>query len=374
MRLIACALVFIAALPLGALAGPAQCPSDAVEIGRKEFDRQIVLTCRCGVGLMYLGGRCMPRDEVLKQAQAGFRAMAAGALGQALKEEAQLDAYALAKNWSPTDLSAVLLSVLAADRAKFDRARGYLANMELLKSDQIVAALAKLLEAKDTDMQVQRSVDSQVEALIRDINGRQQADALRDIVEASMLRGQGRYDEAIVLYERARATMPQQSAEMLNVLNDTIAMTRSIRAQMDYKLAPEQWDKYYRQARERASAEHAWALALALNEAGLKKQSVELYKDAIASMQIAQPKLVGVLSKQMDDAASRTQPSSDTFRSLYRSDRYTQNDALFDALDYGKGDWKRSLDFLTLAVQMDPNNEKFQYAIKKLGELNVSSK
>jgi len=359
-RLLLFALIIIANFPGTVFAGPDRCPSDAIEIGRKEFDRKIVLTCRCGNGLWFRGGRCVP----LKEVQEEFRLSAQGVLGEALKEADELQRYALSKNWSAEALNAFLLSTLSASRAKFDRAKRYLTlNLAPLSDDRIVAAFVKLLESKDNEMQLQRSVDSQVEAMIRDLDGRQQANALRDIIDASILRGQGRLDEAIVKYEQARSAVPPESAEMLNVLNETIAITKSVRAQMDYKLAPEQWDKYYRRARERASAEPAWTLALALNEAGLKKQSVELYKDAIASMQTMRPELVKSLSRDMDAAASRTQTSSDLWRRFYKSGTYTRNDALFDALDYGKGDWHRSANFLARAIEMDPTNEKFQYAL-----------
>jgi hypothetical protein len=61
-------------------------------------------------------------------------------------------------------------------------------------------------------------------------------------------------------------------------------------------------------------------------------------------------------------------------RDLYRDSGYTRADAILDALDYGKGDWKRSVRFLETATQMDPANQQFAYALAKARELSALQK
>jgi hypothetical protein len=366
------------------------CPAESDEIDRKETKTKIILTCRCGDGFWLRNGSCVPRELALKQSDTELELIVRGTRGEALKQQGELERYALNnKKWSPTALNAFLLSTLSAARAKFTHAQRYLSVKLNEFNDQIVIGFANLLDARQRELQSSNYVNGLLDRSILAELARQNLDqlnqeALQEALQARFLAEHGYYEEAERRYQDA-ARLKAQDRLMLQELNNAILITSYLRKSRDAKVAPSHRDALNFLARERASAEQAWHLAFALSEAGQNEKSAQLYREAIAGLQITRPEIVPVVAQQLDivmHGGSVSQPfpplrtsiDRTTMRDLYRDSGYTRADAILDALDYGKGDWKRSVRFLETATQMDPANQQFAYALAKARELSALQK
>ncbi len=371
------ATVLILSLAHAPFAQAQSCPPNSTELSRVESKTKITLTCRCADGFWLGSGSCVSRDAALKQSEREIQVIILGLTGEGLPERDSLLQYAIGKNWPPGALNAFLRSVLASARAKFARAKGYLADkLEPLSDDKIVAAFAKLLDAKDRESATQNYLGSLLdraitESLDKQLNDHLQRETTRSIIQAATAFGEGRYDEAIKLYESVRAG--SSVGWMQREMDEQIIWNRALRAQRDEKLNPGQHEAVYRLGRERVAADHAWDLAQAYNTMGLNQKSAELYRQAIAGFQAANPQIIDVLKKQLDVVTSGGKLSDiDTFRTLYRSEYRTQAQVVLDALEYGKGDWMGSVRFLQMAMEIDPTNPKFGQALAKVSELTLS--
>jgi tetratricopeptide (TPR) repeat protein len=400
----------VAFLGFGASTMPAlarSCPQNSFEVNRSTTSTQVTLTCRCEDGYLLRRDKqdqqqnkqsetCVPHVIAFQRSEAEIQTLLLGTQGKALKQQSELEKYALNnKKWSPTALSAFLLSTLSAARARFARAQRYLAAAsDEFRLDKIATEFGRLLEVKQQDLQSSNYIfgrfDDEFFRSLDNMRDRSDRETFKQALQGRFLAEHGYYEEALHRFRSASDTVRFDSMlrkELHNALLITshlLLKSRGATALMDPTGGSRHRDAVNLLAREQASAERAWQLAFALNEAGQHRRSAELYREAIAGLQITRPEIAPELKRQLDIVTRRQfvshpfpplrtsgalgEPRLPAMRDMYR--KAILGEVILDALDYGKGDWKRSIKFLETAAQMDPGNRHFSDALGKVREMS----
>lgn len=361
------------------------CSAGSQEIGRTETATAITLTCRCEENLWLVHDQCVAFDskEAMDRARDETNIAIQGLLGKALSDVDELQDYAVASKWSVFAKNTFLLSTLSAARGSFERAQLYLASMlPEVGNDDIAAAYAEMVGA---DMKVfyirqqlgpllaDSSGNTSLDGLMKTMNSPRMVHMTRALIDASVLRGEGRYEEAARLYQDA-ATLAAQLGheEIRREAADARIYTQALKTARDVKLDPARYAEIARRGRERLASEHAWELALKLQEAGKIPESLALYGEAIVTMQTENPRLAAVVSDQMEKVRRGTfTPTGSLYRNFYRNE--SPSSIVLDAVTYGKGDWKRSIRYLEMAKEADPGNARLREALGTVIGLSASA-
>lgn len=352
-------------------AAAATCPPNSIEIGRHETAKEIRITCRCADRLWLIDGECVPNESRRMFLAAKFELEDAvlGALGKAVDGLDAIQAHVADKRWPAAVRNHVLLATLRAARARFARAREHLELVWFgIKDDDIARLFDDILTVRIAKATVRREAGPLVqERLDLATVSRLKTESQRLIIEASIALGEGRYEDAEARYQAARLEAAKAGdQEIHRAADDAAVWARSLRAARDEKLAPGRRDAEYRLARERAAAEHAWDLALKLGEAGERDKALALYDRAAQGFSaVGSTRMVDVTTKQKRELAAA--PPGPSHSRLYRSfDHHasvTRATLVLDAVEYGKGDWGQSLDYLRLLMVGDPTNTKYAEAL-----------
>jgi tetratricopeptide (TPR) repeat protein len=361
------------------------CPAGSQEIGRSESATAIKLTCRCNEELWLVRDRCVAvgSQQAMDRVRDETNIAIQGLLGKAISDVDELQDYAIASKWSAFAKTTFLLSTISAARGSFERAQLYLASMlPEVSNDEIATAFAEMVGA---DLKVfsirqqlgpllaESSGNTTLDGLMKTMNSAQTVQMTRALIEASVLRGEGRYEAAAKLYQSAGQLAAQLGHEEIRrEAADARIYTQALKTARDVKLDPARYAEIARRGRERLASEHAWELALKLQEAGKIPEALALYGEAIATMKTENPRLAAVVSDQMEKVKRGTfTPTGSLYRNFYRND--APSSIVLDAVTYGKGDWKRSIRYLEMAKAADPDNARLREALGTVIGLSASA-
>ena len=277
---------------------------------------------------------------------------------------------AATKDWSEEAKTGFILSTLAAMRGRFKRA---LSTLRIVKKDvppdptvdQLDDLLAThMIDAADHPggpLVDPAEADQTVERFNRQAHGM--------ILRASYLLGQGDYEGAIRWFTQAKKTARFASGTQ-KALNDALVWTRQLRAAANERLAPGQLDSLYRAQRDQAAAEQAWRLGHAMAARGLSNVAKRFYREAHRFFQHDGGYPGTVIARQRRDLErGRTQRSDDAAEQL--ATPHSRTDAVLDALEYGKGDWSRSLEYIRQRRKVLPDDPHLRDAENYLDGLSV---
>ena len=348
------------------------CPPGSVKISVQEVGDRILITCRC------VGQRVLQGSQCVEPEQAGLSAGEVRVVtGEAFRAGAALRQYGLAKNWPSPALRRWLMSTWEATQGRYLRARDLLRNArERLSHDSIQEDYERTLDnlASQLDRILGRRPLAQPAFepdRIRDL--RRQAQ--REIIQASILRGQGNHSDAIRLYYDALASASQaHDSVMRQEILDVLVWTRQLKASIEEK--PGELNARVRAKRDEMAAKNAWWLGVHLLEAGKGAQALPYFTEAMGHFKDRDAGMATVLTKEM--AQARTDPQGGIIARSAQGlpiTHYTHSkkaDILFDALEYGKGDWQRSIQYLRAAAEADPSNLKIRDNLNYVMGLSTS--
>jgi hypothetical protein len=262
----------------------------------------------------------------------------------------------LAKPWSGTGKTGFMLASLTALRGYLGQARRYLGlaareagDDELVKQyDALLTARA--VAAAESQARDPFAFGGMDERLVEAGNAASQ----RLIWDAAVHLGRGDYDRAEALFRQAAGT-PPSAAGTQAALNDAMVWARQLKVQRDARSNPRDRAAFYRARRDHAAAERAWALGQALALGGQTGRAREYYDEAQRYFAgTGKPPGRVVADQRADLIAGRFVADAEAADLLNVPTTRTQ--AVLDALEYGRGDWGRSLGYLDARLALSPEN------------------
>lgn len=368
--------------PMRALAQ--QCPPGSIQESRVETDRTITLTCRCSPGFWVVNNQCMDRSSPAVQQwwNDELAMLLSGAALDGLEDAPLLQDYAIEQDWPDDALTGFLISTLQAGRGYFKRARQQLeatldsvTNEVALAYDDLLSDRVERLKIRDqAGPFAKEAVDPEQ---LRGLETSKQ----REIIEAAVKLGQGDYDAATEKFENAlgqvtpasRGEQPApMNAETRRQVEDAVVWAGQLKSQRDSKVTTAgQLDKIrnnYTRQREQAAAERSWNLAVATGLTGQTDLAVSLIDEALPYFAENSPELARVLRRQRGELEAGTfSPGVEDAveKAGLLAFKPTRADAILDALEYGKGNWDRSIRYLelSLAVSLPEEQAKLREAL-----------
>ena len=135
--------------------------------------------------------------------------------------------------------------------------------------------------------------------------------------------------------------------------------TRQLQAQRAERLEPGRFDQVYLRNREAAAADRAWELGTALLYTGKTKASAELFEEALPYFEEYEPRTARLIKDRF------IPPEPWIAKSMAKTIANPPSKAwaILDALEYGKGDWDRSLSYIETMLTMAPENMELREAL-----------
>lgn len=363
-----------------------QCGGDAIEIGRERTGPNTVeLTCMCvDIEHIYVGGVCRPESEApLSESVVSLLT------GDAFEIGSELRAYAKGKfsAWDANGLNLIWLATLEAGEGGYQRARAMLsAAREKIDFDETLESVDALLD--DLNRQLQASMDTEgpldrplpdqyfLESLDRRFHPR--------LMEAGLSRRFGDLDRSIDLYKSVLEDLPfdedpSARREIINVLTDA----RRLRAFLNALDLDEKVKASSAARREGRAAIAALNLAWQLAELGAGDEALPLLREAeayfneTAYLDALTPQLIALRVALLEENKSAlvkftSQPSYFRNPMSGTPNSVDESNMLFDAIEYGKGDWDRSVSFAQAAYRGWPEPE-WLLVIDRLHEIKAMS-
>ncbi len=379
------------------------CPAGTYETGRYETETDIFIKCRCDDERWWVEGVCTAPEKILKQEQtrAAIDLIVDGSGLSAMPEGDALRNWALAQNWEESRVLRLVFSTLHASRALFGRAEADLARAlegaegRSIREDLLVRAYDSALRMKLKKASRQHVAGTLVsEAVNPEDIEELRRDTQRKIMRAAILRAQGNYGDAHALFnEVARAAQYTEDRAIYREAADAALWTQALMDQRMERLVPGIWDDLYQKHREYAAADQAWALGIVLaDHTENYDAAVEALDEAYRYFKDHDPHLAGVIAKKREEAVQYGQKGRPVPKSFLKELEQEADMAfkpydwtsfgmagapskrafiVMDALEYGKGDWERSIRFVKLHLKADPNNRDLRDALNYIEGLSA---
>lgn len=391
-------------LGLGLFPRPARagCPPNSWEVSRSETADQIRIKCHCNVGYKHRGGQCRRyksgkcadstkvyyRGACVAPENAPLGKQGFGIItGDAFTAGIFMRTYAIEQNWPRAARNRWFASTLLAAHGYYARAKRLLAAKRGFTADD---AWRKWAKRFDRDLNNFIAAQNEFEkkfgplarktfdpASVKDLK----IDAVRKLVLASIARGQKNYERSIKLYNDALSSASRSGSPLLRKeINQATVMTRQLKASRDKHLNQGAKEAYYKKRRDERAAETAWWLGVHLAESGKGKQAIGYLREAQHYYNGAggrDPTMKHIIEKDIKELTAnprsgifKTQPTKGRLLTHYTNAK--KIDIVFDALEYGKGDWNLSIRYLRSASQADPKNVKITRALEYVKGLSAS--
>ncbi|MHA1547063.1 MAG: hypothetical protein ACTSUY_11680 [Alphaproteobacteria bacterium] len=390
-----------------AASAQAACPADSEEIGRTTRADQTVFRCRCRGERLYYAGACVaPEDAALTT-----RALAV-VTGTAFSAGAVLQAWARAQNWPIPAILYWDFATLEAKFGRYQRALAWLAaTRTLVKPNEVLVTvettLARLQAYREKELRryfqdypvddlalVMQEQDYQAtKSGLASWLSQTDCDALcfakdkralyfRALTDAALARESGNYSSAIAKYSDARriADLAKLKPARRRTANAGIVWSRQLRASWAERQNPRlasAWKSYNRIRRHDAAAARAEMLGLHLSQAGQGRAAIEYLEEAWAYYQTMDPKRAPYVAREIarlkaNPAANVLAPDKGEGPLTIYTNVSSQTAIMFDAMEYGKGDWSRSIRYLEAAHGADPENKKIFGALNYVRGLSAA--
>lgn len=377
---------------------PAACPPESEEIGRHARGDKTVIRCRCLGERLHSGGQCVAPEN----APLGKMAMSVLS-GRAFTATAALQAYARSRNLPAHAIDYWDFGTLEAKFGRYGRAQKFLAlARDFFRQDEIVVAFDKSLlnlrESRSRELSKyfrHYSADDQspffYELFL--LPGTQDGCGIdcvkkskhvlyhRIMYEARLERESGAFESAVEKYKDALAVaaLAGTSGDLRRRASDGIVWSRQLQfsRQRLEQTDPEGWSRIYRTRRQEVAAARAEMLASHLSEAGRPKVALPYLEEARAVYRKLNSWRVPYLENRISEIrTSRSSPPTrrtDDGRPItIYTNASSQTQIVLDAVEYGKGDWSRSVAFLETALSADSENPKLFGALNYVRGLSAA--
>lgn len=397
-------IVVAAMLAVPTVRAQVACPANSEEVTRTIGAEQTVLRCRCLGERLYYGGACAaPEDAPLTT-----KALAV-VTGTAFKAGAKLQAYARQRGWPAPAILSFDLSTLEAKFGQYKRARALLAmTRNLVKPDEVLlrvdTILARLQQIRESELgkYFQAYPASEIALILQeddyqatqaglaswldqtDCDARcyakdKRALYYRALTGAALDRKSGDYAAAIAKYTDARRIVGLAGLDpkLRRTANNGIVWARQLRASRDERQNPGSWKLYNQIRRADMAAARAETLASHLSQAGQGRAAIAYLKEAQAYYIKADPKRAPYVASEITrlgaDPNANVMAAEKNGRPLtIYTNATSQTSIMFDAIEYGKGDWFKSITYLEAALTADPKNMKIFGALNYVKGLSAA--
>ncbi|MCC2112489.1 MAG: hypothetical protein KDJ16_10685, partial [Hyphomicrobiales bacterium] len=306
--------------------------------------------------------------------------------GTAFDAAAALQAYARKNDWPELAVETWDFSTLEATFGRYARARRLLAlTRDLLKQDELIVLLDNRLAelAASREKELARYLQDYpadptdiftlaAEAFEPDKTKHEPLFAWsRAMADAQHARESGDYDLAVRKYADARgiAGLAGLSRESV-IANEGLVWSRQLHASWRDKSDPvlaAVWQSYATNRSQEISATRAEMLASHLRSAGHDEAAIAYLEEARDYCAKANPERLAYLEAEIDDLrtkqSKRVQKSTSEGRPLTLYTHAKGTEIVLDAIEYGNGDWNRSIAYLEAALAADPKSEKISVAL-----------
>ena len=250
--------------------------------------------------------------------------------------------------WPTKAKATFLLGVLMADRGNYDKAITYFEMaLRTIPHDTWIKSTLDIIKDQQVKQAVRKGFGPISRGVIaQDILGSLPKHA-RDRVLMAMSRVDvGDYRGAMVFLDQARETVPKNKK-----LQDVkVYISRLYAQKQGRESALSYLERARRAAKVRANGRRdaAWMIGLHISNYGDNKTAASYYKEAQEGF--APDSYHYRLLDQMILNPEQFNPAPEF--SIYQS----KTDAILDALQYGDSNWKKSINYLTVAYKADPGN------------------
>lgn len=368
----------------------ADCPGDAEEIGRVTEGEQVRIRCRCTGEKLHVAGQCVAPEE----APLSNKALAV-VTGAAFSAADALRAFARKQPWSLQAVEAWELSTFEAQLGRYERARSLLGfAQDLTGPDKVGKTFDGSLSALENlrQSELERLFDKYPPDLIS-MFILETADCDPDCVlndkaflfnralsEAALDREFGDHEAAIEKYRDARrvADLSGLAPRYRRLANNGIVWSRQLRASVleheDAEAAGAN-AALNKKRRTEIIATRAEMLASHLAAAGQGDKAIAYLSEAESRLQQTDPGRAALVAERIArlEADGKAGLSLKDGRplSIY-TNASSQPNIMLDAIEYGAGDWSRSIRFLEAAHEADPKNTKIFGALNYVKGLSAA--
>lgn len=305
-----------------------------------------IVTCDCAPGYKRADGQCVEDAAVQLEAlaEASLPTMSAleydAVTGAAFNEGAELAAMVEDTDWPLKAKATFLLGVLRADRGDYEEAARFFrySLRERPAEEWIRKALDHVLSLQAAQV-VRRQAGPIAQGMIDIEMLASLPKAARDRIIIAISRVEtGDYAGAADLLDEARLLAPYDPdlRDARVYVSQLVAQNRERGLALSARARAEQREEY----RRIGIRDAAWRMGLFMSDIGYQKYAEDYFAEAQALVEpgSTQHRLLGELIRYADNL-----PPSGI--KIYES----RADAILDALQYGNGDWDKSILFLDIA-------------------------
>lgn len=283
--------------------------------------------------------------------------------GKAFKRNKDLLDFINKANWSTKTEAEVILGILMAERGRYDDAVRYLQQAAVSEPNEpvITSALEQAMKLKEEKKEITQGAGHLRHRVINpDEFAYLPLQAQADLVIAKASVSVEDYDSAVKSLNAALNLAPTDKK-----LRDALVYARQLKTARDEEATGKPTLEWYEAPATRAKANAAWTLGLYLSDKGdyvgatkYLRETQQFYSKG------SDNRLLNKLIDNMENLA----PIEHRYPSYS-----TKADAILDALEYGKGDWQRSLEYLEAAHKVDANNLPVRDALNYLEGLHAGT-
>lgn len=283
--------------------------------------------------------------------------------GKAFKRNKGLLNFIDKANWSEKTQSEVILGILLAERGRYDDAVRYLQQAAVDEPNEpvITHALEQTMKLKKENARITQGAGHLRHRVINpDEFAYLPLQAQADLVIAKASVSVEDYDSAVKSLNAALKLAPTDKK-----LRDALVYARQLKTARDEKATGKPAPEWYEAPATRAKADAAWTLGMYLSNKGdyagatkYLRETQQFYSDGIDNR----------LLNELIDNMKNLESIEDICPSYP-----TKANAILDALEYGKGNWQRSLKYLEAAHEADANNLHVRDALNYLEGLHAGT-
>lgn len=313
------------------------CPDNSREIGRTTINDEIVIDCKCDVGFQLSQNMCIsisdkqPGQDKTPGVTTRQMALLTGRAVQALLDSVRQ--YGLEQQDNPARRIEFRIGLWHAERGQYTSARQILAATTSTTDDPVLEDFGRALKALAEEELGALSVISKDPALTR--------------VRSHLVAGD---------YQAAAAACNKhpQIRHAINAFGETHQTTQEIISKKRKEAAANAGLKLADHLSEHDSFS---AAIVTLRQSAEIFSSLGLIETAADTLWMAES-YVGIEPDKAKVTASDPQPffpiGYDSKQAYFT--KASRADLILDALDYGAGDWQRSISYLEIAQKVDADN------------------
>jgi hypothetical protein len=283
-------------------------------------------------------------------------------IGNAFRMGSRIRAYADKSLNSAKDISRVLIGAWHAERGSYQKARHLARFPDISQKDEVLNEIEDILLSLEREQRalLKKAITRLV--ISGDFDSRffsKYPDKFSiSLLQAHMNIKSQNYDDALRNIDSAKKMNIESQA-----LADTETYVRQMKVSAMEKRTPTDPALITHQ-KNLAGAYAGWTLGMLLMDSNMDATAIQvLTKSAQTLAREGKTGDSTTVFSLMNKIPEKVEKNQDWLPSPGIYDTASEADILFDSLEYGSGDWKRSLLFLELAHKASPDNERINEAI-----------